>query len=211
MSRRDPVDRVRARRFRGGFTLMEMLVTLVLISFATMLMFQMLGSYRIANERVRSRAGDIDRQALFQAWFRDSVHGLYAAPKLHFVGTRDRFTATTLNPLYAPEGSPTAIGWELRPAQAGGSEVVYSEDGVERWSLPLQGTGEVRFMYLDERGKENAVWPAALGEVNPEGLPALIGLVRNDGGRDRPMLAAVLGPLVPPERLYGNEQLLDKN
>ena len=49
------------------------------------------------------------------------------------------------------------------------------------------------------------------GEVNPEGLPALVGLVRNDGGRDRPMLAAVLGPLVPPERLYGNEQLLDKN
>ena len=59
---------------------MEMLVTLVLISFATMLMFQMLGSYRVARERVQAQAGLIDRQALFQAWFRDSVHGLYAAP-----------------------------------------------------------------------------------------------------------------------------------
>lgn len=93
-----------------GFTLMEMLVTLVLISFATMLMFQMLGSYRIASERVRGQAGHIDRQALFQSWFRDSVHGLYAAPNLHFIGDAAHFSATTLNPLYAPEGSPIAIG-----------------------------------------------------------------------------------------------------
>ena len=38
---------------------MEMLVTLVLISFATMLMFQMLGSYRIARERVGAQAAGI--------------------------------------------------------------------------------------------------------------------------------------------------------
>lgn len=211
MSRERATQRVRVRRSRAGFTLMEMLVTLVLISFATMLMFQMLGSYRIANERVRGRAGEIDRQALFQAWFRDSVHGLYAAPKLQFVGSRERFSATTLNPLYAPEGSPTAIAWELRAAPGGGSEVAYSEDGIERWHLALRDAGSVRFMYIDRQGKESATWPAALGQVNPEGLPALVGLVRNDGARDRPLLAAVLGPLEPPERLYGNEQLLDKN
>ena len=36
-------------------------------------------------------------------------------------------------------------------------------------------------------------------------LPALVGLVRDDNGVDRPLLAAVLGPLEPPERLYGDE------
>ena len=56
MSARSARLRARATAKGGGFTLMEMLVTLVLISFATMLMFQMLGSYRIANERVRGQA-----------------------------------------------------------------------------------------------------------------------------------------------------------
>ena len=48
---------VQRRNAVAGFTLMEMLVTLVLISFATMLMFQMLGSYRVARERVQAQAG----------------------------------------------------------------------------------------------------------------------------------------------------------
>lgn len=202
----------RARRlFRkarpGGFTLMEMLVTLVLISFATMLMFQMLGSYRIASERVRGQAGNIDRQALFQAWFRDSVHGLYAAPNLRFVGDAAQFTATTLNPLYAPEGSPIAVAWSLRENGQGGAEIVYSEDGRERWHLPLQGDGEVEFTYIDAGWRASDAWPPKLGKVNPEALPAVVGLVRRHDDGDRPLLVAVLGPLEPPRRLYGEEEL----
>ncbi len=191
----------------SGFTLMEMLVTLVLISFATMLMFQMLGSYRIANERVRGQAGHIDRHALFQEWFRDSVHGLYAAPKLQFVGDPAQFSATTLNPLYAPEGSPTAIEWSLRADEDGIAEIVYAEDGREQWHLPLQGGGEVEFAYFDADWRETDTWPPKLGKVNPEGLPAVVGLVRRSEDGDRPLLVAVLGPLEPPIRLYGVEQL----
>ena len=191
----------------SGFTLMEMLVTLVLISFATMLMFQMLGSYRIANERVRGQAGHIDRHALFQEWFRDSVHGLYAAPKLHFVGDPAQFSATTLNPLYAPEGSPTPIEWSLRTDDSGAAEIVYAEDGREQWHLPLQGGGEVEFAYFDADWRETDTWPPKLGKVNPEALPAVVGLVRRFEDGDRPLLVAVLGPLEPPIRLYGVEQL----
>ena len=191
----------------SGFTLMEMLVTLVLISFATMLMFQMLGSYRIANERVRGQAGHIDRHALFQEWFRDSVHGLYAAPKLQFVGDPAQFSATTLNPLYAPEGSPTAIEWSLRADEDGIAEIVYAEGGREQWHLPLQGGGAVEFAYFDADWRETDTWPPKLGKVNPEGLPAVVGLVRRSEDGDRPLLVAVLGPLEPPIRLYGGEEL----
>lgn len=190
-----------------GFSLMEMLVTLMLISFATMLMFQMLGSYRIANDRVRSQAGELDRQALFQEWFRDSVHGLYAAPRLHFVGDPAQFTATTLNPLYAPEGSPMRIGWSLRSNEGGFAEIAYAEDGVEQWHLPLQGGGEVEFAYFDGEWRETDTWPPKLGKVNPEALPAVVGLVRRYDDGDRPLLVAVLGPLEPPKRLYGDEEL----
>ena len=191
---------------RGGFTLMEMLVTLMLVSFATMLMFQMLGSYRIARERVQVQAGGIDRQALFEAWFRDSVHGLFAGPEYRFVGSKDSFSAVTLNPLYAPEGSPSRIAWELRQGADGRPEIAYLEDERERWTLPLEG-GEARFAYLDEAGKETEVWPPARGLVKPEALPAMVVLERQLQGREHPLMSAVLGPLEPPERLYGDEQI----
>lgn len=213
MNRQELRHSVAAPTAGSGFTLMEMLVTLMLVSFATMLMFQMLGSYRVARERVQAQAGGIDRRALFQDWFRDSVHGLYAAPKLYFEGTPGGFSATTLNPLFGPEGSPTGIGWSLRANDQGETEIVYAEAGRERWQLPLQGQDDVRFTYFDAEWRQSDVWPPKLGKVKPEALPALIGLVRgsgdgaSDGNGDSTTLVAVLGPLEPPVRLYGEEQL----
>ena len=198
-----------AQRARGGvagFTLMEMLVTLMLVSLATMLMFQMLGSYRVANERIRVQAGVIDRQALFQDWFRDTVHGLYTTRGLVFTGEPGRFVTVTLNPLYAQEGVPTRIAWSLRIAGDGRQEIVYTESGREQWRLPLDGDGEARFAYLDEQGRESGTWPPKLGLVKPERLPAMVALMRGKLGKP-PMLAAVLGPLEPPERFYSSEQM----
>jgi general secretion pathway protein J len=194
------------RRSRG-FTLMEMLVTLMLVSFATMLMFQMLGSYRIARERVQSQSGLIDRQALFQDWFRDSVHGLFIADGLQFTGERTRFRGTTLNPLFAPEGSPTLVQWTIED-DGDRAAIAYAEDGVERWRVRLARADVASFAYLDEAGKQSATWPPARGLVDAKpSLPAVVVLSRTMGGREILQAAAVLGPLKAPVRLYGEEEL----
>jgi general secretion pathway protein J len=190
-----------------GFTLMEMLVTLMLVSFATMLMFQMLGSYRIARERVQRQSGLIDRQALFQDWFRDSVHGLFIAEGVQFTGERERFSGTTLNPMYAPEGSPTEVQWTI---EEDGERVaiVYVEDGSERWRVRLARADVAHFAYIDEAGKESPTWPPKRGLVDARPtLPAVVVLSRTLGGREVLQAAAVLGPLKPPVRLYGEEEL----
>ena len=190
----------------AGFTLMEMLVTLILVSLTTMLMFQMLGSYQIANLRVQSQAGQIDRRALFQAWFRESINGLYAAKDLEFVGSRMQFSGTTLNPLYASEGAPTRIEWRL-VREAGSTEVAYFENDVQRWRQPLDGDAGARFEYVDVDDKSQDVWPPRLGKRTPGELPALVLLVREGESQAQPLVVAVLGPLVPPERIYGYEDL----
>ena len=51
--------------------------------------------------------------------------------------------------------------------------------------------------------------PIAGRLINPEGLPALVGLVRDGADDGVSQLAAVLGPLEPPKRLYGNEQTME--
>lgn len=188
----------------AGFTLMEMLVTLILVSLTTMLMFQMLGSYRIANQRVQAQSGQIDRRALFQAWFRDSVNGLFVAKELELEGSAARFDGTTLNPLYASEGAPTKIEWRLEREQSQ-VVIVYFESGVQRWRQPLEGGSNAHFAYMDSSDKLHDAWPPRFGLHAQGELPAVIMLVR-EGDQAQPLIAAVLGPLVPPLRVFGFEQ-----
>ena len=186
-----------------GFTLMEMLVTLVLVSFTTLLMFQMLGSYRIARERVQAQSGTIDRKALFQAWFQDSVRGLYITNGLTFSGGVDQFRGTTLNPLYGEAGAPTAIAWRLGGAD-GARWIAYIEDGRERWRRPLSGTDRSRFVYVDAAGKAHDAWPPKLGKQDDEPtLPAQVAFVREGNGVRQTIVGAVRGPLRPVVRLIG--------
>ena len=67
-------------RRQSGFTLMEALVVLMLVSILVSLAFEMLGAYRIAKGRVFESSADTDRRALVQTWFADSVRGMVALP-----------------------------------------------------------------------------------------------------------------------------------
>ena len=190
----------------AGFTLMEMLVTLVLISFATMLMFQMLGSYRVARERVQAQSGVIDRRALFQSWMQDSVRGLYITNGLTFAGDARGFSGTTLNPLYGDAGVPTRIAWRLL-SDGDGYSIAYVEDGRERWRRQLLGVQRSRFVYLDAAGKTHDAWPPKLGKKDDEPtLPAQVAFVRETEDTRQTIVAAVRGPLRPVVRLGSQDE-----
>ncbi|SJZ90101.1 type II secretion system protein [Novilysobacter spongiicola] len=178
------------RAHQPGFTLMETLVMLVLVSFAVTLMFQMLGSYRVAKERTAAQAGRLDRSALMQAWFRESVEGLYPLDGEPLQGATASFSAQTLNPLHASPGAPVAIGWSLEQ-EADASWIVYSEAGEERWRLEMRDAPAPGFVFLDGNGATHAGWPPAQGLQ--EALPAAVGLVwdRNDSDTGRLLLGSV--------------------
>lgn len=193
------------RRRAAGFTLMETLVMLVLVSFTVLLMFQMLGSYRIAQARVVAQGGNVDRQALFDAWFSDSVQGLRAMDAVPLQGSAGAFSGTSLNPLLASPGAPVTIGWRI-VAGADGPTLAYLESGTERWTLPLRDTDAARFVYLDGAGTVHDAWPPALGVQ--QALPASIALVREGVAGDRVVVASVHGPLDPqylPFELWEDE------
>lgn len=193
------------RRAIAGFSLMEALVTLMLVSFVSLLMFQMLGNYRIAKERVVAQSGIIDRRALFSAWFRDSIRNLHATRDLEFRGDERGFTAVTLDPAAGNTGALTEMGWSLR-AVRGGWEMRYSEGGSERWTAPLADKGRVSFGYVDAQGELHDAWPPKLGLV--EGLPAAVVLRREERGATQrpPLVAAVQGSLTPVVTAYQLEQ-----
>ena len=92
---------------RSGFTLMETLVMLVLLSFSVLLMFQMLGSYRIAHERVAAQSERISKAALVHAWLAETLAGQFALKDTPLRGDDLSVAGVTLNPLYASPGAPT--------------------------------------------------------------------------------------------------------
>ena len=182
-----------------GFTLMETLVMLMIVSMATTLMFQMLDSYRVAQQRIAAQAGNQDRSSLFESWLIDEVHGLSPDPDREFKGSASQFEGSTLNPLYGSAGAPSPISWRLEKTVDGG-DIEYAEDGEKRWALPLRDFQGARFVYLDGKGVEHSQWPPAKGLQG--GLPAAIALVRGKGPSTRVRLAAVRGPLLPIERPF---------
>lgn len=187
----------------AGFTLMETLVMLMLVSMATTLMFQMLDSYRIAQQRIAVQAGNQDRSSLFESWFIDEVHGLSAIPGQPFKGSRGEFEGVTLNPLFGSPGAPSSIRWRLS-SSADGGVIEYWEDGQERWTLPLRDFAGARFVFFAKDGTQHDQWPPAKGLQ--EGLPAAIAFVRGGPQAERMRLAAVRGPLTPTDVPFELEQ-----
>lgn len=185
---------------------MEALVTLMLISFVSLLMFQMLGNYRIAKERVVAQSGSIDRRALFSAWFRDSVRNLHADRELKFKGDTRGFTGVTLDPATGNTGALTEMGWSLRQRRGGGWEMRYSEAGEVQWSAALADDSRVSFGYVDGEGELHDEWPPRLGLA--EELPAAVVFRRGGrvGGQLRPVVASVRGSLKPIVAVYELEQ-----
>jgi len=179
----------------AGFTLMETLVMLLLVSLATAMMFQMLGSYRVARERFLIQGEQIDTRELSESWWADSVRGLHPVGSQPLSGTVGGFESVTINPLFGPRGTAAEIGWLLEQDTAGTWVLAYSQDGSERFAVALPEVERARFVFIDSEGAVHDGWPPALGEQT--GLPGAVAIERTDyDGRRSVRVASVLGHLV---------------
>lgn len=105
----------RLRRKQTGLSLLELLVTLVLISLVSTVIVQGFGFGLSLYDRVTSRSNQTSTELLINHWIRFSVSALVAGKVVEtsLSGAPDGFSAVTLNPLLAPEGTPTRISWRL--------------------------------------------------------------------------------------------------
>lgn len=108
-----------------GFTLLEMLVVILLVSLLASLMMQgfiyMSGTYQTV-ERRQLRA---QQQELFEGWLRDSIHGIVNGvdgtwgKDNQFSGDSASFSGISLGSLAGePSGTPIKIVWSLEKKNA---------------------------------------------------------------------------------------------
>jgi general secretion pathway protein J len=159
---------------KSGFSLVEVLVVLVIGSFVSALLFQMLAqTYRLrgrfADQLVESQTGRMRAD-----WLRETLRGLETVTQdspFLFTGRSTTLQGLTSAPVatsgaqlkdFRLEWIPRPTGWELQYA-----------DGQTPWPLLVTGAfGSPGFRYVDDQGGEHDQWPP---RASPPAPPISVG------------------------------------
>jgi prepilin-type N-terminal cleavage/methylation domain-containing protein len=102
---------------QGGFTLLEVLITLMLLSMVAAVVFGSLRQVLEARDRLRPYLDRSRETTLVAGWFRQTVQASiadYDDGKHPFAGTSTEISGLTASPLVGPPGTPTAFRWVIK-------------------------------------------------------------------------------------------------
>lgn len=183
----------------GGFTLVEMLVVLVVVSLAFGILFAGMGQAVRLQQRVAVLEVEAERDAVAAATLRAIVHGLapdHAGQPGVFRGSEREITGLSRFVLVGIEDGAAQFKLRLEYRRSDDQTVLIYARG-EQSPIPLMAwAGNVgRFRFLSGDGELRALWPP-LG-VAPQ-FPVAIVLERGDAVR--PIVAAPGGhPVALPK------------
>lgn len=160
--------------YRRGFTLLEMLVVLVLVSVTSTLIFQGFSYVLHLRTHFLTALDDFQGGMLQAHWFHSSTAGLvtdYREGEHIFKGDAQSFSGLTLSALDNIPGVPTPFGWQIE--QIGEISLLRYDNGQgEYWEIH-RWLGEGYFRYVDNEGESHPQWPPSFG-LEPPQLPAII-------------------------------------
>lgn len=151
-----------------GFTLLETLVVLIMVSFITLLLMQGLSFTLGVRVRITEETESRKTHHLTQHWFRQLTSGILAeknnAPHA-FTGTETAMRGLTLATLTEPPGAPAAFELSIA-SQAAHAELRYTDPRAQDWTLNRWPQARMQLNYLDQSGVWHNAWPPR--ETGPE-------------------------------------------
>ena len=143
----------------AGLTLVETLVTFVILGFLTTLILQAVGFFATRYEGVQRVHRASALETLQQNWFATTVRGLvpYGVEARRFHGDTTFFEGTTLEPLSDEPGTPVTARWSI-----GKDTVDYAESpvpGADGIVWTVRSTDGFAFEYADSLGNWHDHWP----------------------------------------------------
>lgn len=212
-----------------GFTLVEMLVTLVIVGLVSTLLWQALAQVAQLETRLADGRALADPDQLRRAWVQQALAGIATGPRgtrETVLGTPDTLSSYTTMPPWPQAGGLERMTLKLVPEREGGSPAmvltaqattsVSSDSGVAsaassedrgaalvlwRWS------GEGRFEYLAEDGQWLPRWPPPLSTTPTDEVVLRLPLAVRLLG---PPTGAVLVPvLAEPSPLISRRDLME--
>jgi prepilin-type N-terminal cleavage/methylation domain-containing protein len=193
----------------SGFTLVEVLITLILLAMVAAVVLGSLRQVIEARTRLRPYLDRSEETTLVASWFRQTIGALitdYDDGQHLFAGTAADISGLTTAPLIGPPGTPTAFRWSLKYDAAGEVTVLeYGERPSETIQIVRWVGHDGTFAYYGEDRKWHPTWPP-LDADQSESIAQLPRLVRLSGVPSDlvPMtIAAPRASPVPPQLRRG--------
>jgi prepilin-type N-terminal cleavage/methylation domain-containing protein len=169
----------------SGFTLVEVLVSLVLLSMVAAIVFGSLRQVIEARTRLRPYLDQSEQTTMAAGWFRQTVQGLmadYDTGRHRFAATSEGFSGLTVSPLIGPPGTPTAFRWSLRYDGANDLTVLeYDEARSETMRVVDWAGSEGSFSYYGQDQEWHARWASPEKPDQSQTIPQLPQLIRLGG------------------------------
>ena len=172
----------------AGFTLMEMLVTLVIFGVVSSLLWQALGTLARIESRLADTRQFVAREALQAEWVRQSLQGLMNGPRsdtFRFSGNARSLSGYTTMPPWPDSAGPERFQLELVASEGGRTTLLARRQGISGATALWSWEGAGNFSYLDQEGAWQSEWTR-----RPESETLLPRAIRLLGPGSGPLLVA---------------------
>jgi general secretion pathway protein J len=192
------------RARQAGFTLLEMLVVMLIVSLISTILFQALDQVYKLQSRFGLQLAQSQQGTMYTDWFRQVVQGLqtdYSDSQDIFQGGETEFTGVTTSPLSAAYGTPATVTLSLEyDGHAGMTRLLYVADQQKTTLSSWAGRKDQRFTYIDAAGESHDSWPPPLG-IWPQ-LPNMILLQTQEGSEPKLIAAVPRGSYEPKDKPF---------
>lgn len=154
---------------QSGFTLLELIVVLMIVSFISVLLMQGLTYVSKVNDSFLGQGTQRQHRMLAMNWFRDAVSNL-VLPEAdeqdwRFKGDERSFEGATLQAADRRYGIPARFAFRLEDNPRGTQFIYVRMAENSRWPL-IQLEGKAVFHYLDQLGQWQPKWPPSPNMVD---------------------------------------------
>jgi general secretion pathway protein J len=151
----------------SGFTLLEVLVVLMIISLAVTLLIQGLSSVLQIRQKVRDNLLATKPAILQQTFLRTLLSSMASDDikgKHRFTGTAQKITGFSLAPLLSPQGVPVLVELHIEQKDEA-CTLHYAEPGSPSLLLGTWQQSRCHFSYLADEKKMSVEWVPPAGEL----------------------------------------------
>ena len=147
----------------GGFTLLEVIVTLVIASMISVILMQSLSTMLNMRHKFGKELINLEKIGIQKSVITTPISGIfpdYNDGDDRFKGNLSSIRGLTLYPLQGITGAPTAFGIDIiYDSSSNQSALLYKERGFESLEIARWNGNEGSFEYLDMNGVWSKRWP----------------------------------------------------
>lgn len=184
-----------------GLTLVETLVTFVILGFLSTLILQAVGFFAARYDGVQRVHRVAALESLRQNWFATSVQGFipYGVEARRFEGHHNYFEGITLEPLHAQPGTPVTVTWFITDDAVRYAESLDPTVPGTQWTVRHSDTRDARRSDTRETGLQRTARPSDTSLRSPEPRrPDTRDTFRTRNAAASPRSAPPVDPDTPP-------------